>query len=269
MDLELTGKTVIVTGGGSNIGREISLNFGKEGANVVVAEIDEKQGQKIADEITQAGPGKAICVKTDVTDFASVQAMAQAAIDEFGQVHVLVNNVGWDNFVPFVKTNPDMWERIINLNYRQQIHGMKAVMDHMIEKKYGRIVNIGSDAGRVGEFRESIYSGCKAGVIGLSKSVAKEVGKFGITVNVVCPGATPPGEGEVGEESMFSGKDADHNVGALMTPEVAAHLAKTAYPLRRLGKAQDVTNAVLFLASDKADYITGQTLSVNGGYSMM
>jgi NAD(P)-dependent dehydrogenase (short-subunit alcohol dehydrogenase family) len=265
MDLGLRGKTAIVTGGGSNIGRAIAMSIGREGANVVIADLDESQGSKVAKEI-EAGGSSAICVKTDVTSLESVQAMFQKALEKYGQVHVLVNNVGWDKPQYFLETDPAFWEKIIAINYRSDLNTLKTVLPHMVEKGYGRIVNIASDAGRMGEFREAVYAGCKGGVIALSKAVAREVGRYNITINVVCPGATiPENEGQVGEFSMWvTGGDQM----SYFTPEAQQKAAK-AYPLRRLGKAQDMANAVTFLASEAASYITGQTLSVSGGYTMM
>ena len=269
MDFGLKGKTVVVTGGGSNIGRAIALTFGREGSNVVIAELDEKAAQKVADEIISEG-GKAKVIKTDVTNYESVQATIKQTIDEFGQIHVLVNNVGWDDFTPFLETKPK-WEKYINLNFRSTLHGVHAVLPHMIEKKYGRIVNIVSDAGRMGEYLESVYAGCKAGVIGMSIAIAREVGRYGITINMVAPGATIPAEAEkeTSEYSMFSPKgEVWQRLGKIFTPEAQEALAKRAYPLRRLGRGQDIANAVVFLASEPASYITGQTLSVDGGYYM-
>lgn len=266
MDFGLAGKTAVVTGGSSNIGRAIAITLAKEGTNTIIADIDEKSGQKVADLIKSQG-GKAKVIKCDVTDYDSVQALVKAVLDEFGAIDVWVNNVGWDDFKYFMDSKVH-WEKIIDLNYRHYLNCMHAVLPPMMERKSGRIINIGSDAGRVGEFREAVYSGCKAGVIGLSKSVAKEVGRYGITINVVCPTATFPSPEEMGEESMFTGKDEDHNVAAIFPPEALERLAKS-HPLRRTGTAQDTANAVVFLASEQANFITGQTLSVNGGYSMM
>jgi 2-hydroxycyclohexanecarboxyl-CoA dehydrogenase len=265
MDLGISGKTAIVTGGGSNIGRAIALTLGREGANVVIADLDDKQGSKVAGEIKAAG-GNAVCIKTDVTKLESVQEMFQKALEQFGQVHILVNNVGWDKNQYFLETDPAFWDKVIALNYRSDLNTLKTILPHMVEKGYGRIVNIASDAGRVGEFKEAVYSGCKAGVIALSKAIAREYGRHNITVNVVCPGATiPESQDQVSELSMWT---AGGDNLAYFSPEAQAKAAKT-YALRRLGKAQDMANAVVFLASEAANYITGQTLSVSGGYSMM
>jgi len=262
MDLGLSGKGVIVTGGASNIGRAITLTFAREGANVAIADLDEPQAQKVAREAAASGV-KTIVVKTDVTKLEEVQAMVDRVISEFGAVDVLVNNVGWDQLQLFIETTPEFWDRVIAINYRSVLNCIKTVLPHMIERRKGAIVSLGSDAGRVGEFREAVYSGCKAGIIGLTKAVAREVGRYGIRLNVVCPGVTVPGSpDEVGEMSMWRG-------GMPFTQEQFERM-KAAYPLRKLGTPQDVAYAVVFLASDVVSgHITGQTLSVSGGYSMM
>ena len=264
MQLNLAGKTVIVTGAGSNIGRAIALAFARERSNVVVAEIDETQGGKTAAEATALG-AQALAVRTDVTRWESVQAMVRAVEDRFGRVDVLVNNVGWTRDALFVEKPHEEWEREIQLNLWGMIHGTRAVLDGMIARKAGAIVSMGSDAGRMGEFREGVYGACKAGVIALSKSIAREVGKYGIRLNVVCPGMTmPKTDEEIGELSMWQAQENR----AWMTPEMQARIAKV-YPLRRVATPDDVTGAVVFLASDAASFVTGQTLSVSGGYTMM
>lgn len=263
MDLNLAGKTVIVTGGGSNIGRGIVLAFAKEGLNVVIADIDEAQGQRVAKEANALG-GKTIAIKTDVTDVNSVTAMVKKALGEFGKIDILVNNVGWTIDRLFIDKPRAEWEKEVNINFWSVINCTRAVLDHMIERKYGKIISIGSDAGRMGEYREAVYAGCKGGIIAMSKSLARELGRYGINVNVVCPGATIPENPEdTGELSMWKGEMAQ-----VFTPEAQEKAAK-AYPLRRMGEPEDVANAIVFLASDAASFITGQTISVSGGYTMM
>ena len=260
MDLGLEGKTVIITGGGSNIGRGITLAFAKEKTNITIADIDEPQAQKVANKAKELG-SKAMVVKTDVTDWNQVQAMVKKTLDEYGKIDILVNNVGGDVLKLFTEKTREEYDWIIKLNYWSPIKCIRAVLDHMIERRYGRIVSIGSDAGRMGEFREAIYGGCKAATISMSKTIAREVGRYGITVNVVCPGTTPPTDPDaIGEKSLW--KEAP------FTAEMLEKAAK-GYPLRRLGTPQDVANAVVFIASDAAGYITGQTLSVSGGYTMI
>ena len=263
MDLALAGKAVLVTGGGSNIGRGICLAFVAEGSNVVIVDLDEDQARKVEKEANAMGAGgRVLVLKTDVTKLNEVKATFEKALAEFGKVDVLVNSVGWDIPQLFTETTPELWEKIISLNYRHQINCIHTVLPHMIERKYGSIVSIGSDAGRVGEFKESIYAGCKAGVIALSKAIAREVGRYGIRLNVVCPGLTAPKAEDFGKDSMWK------DLFPVYTPEILEKAAKN-YPLRRIGKAEDIAKAVLFLASDAASFITGQTLSVSGGYSMM
>jgi len=262
IDLGLTGKTVIVTGGGSNIGRGIVLAFAREGSNIVNAEIDEKQGQKTIDDANALG-GQAILVKTDVTDWDSVQAMVKKTLERFDKIDVLVNNVGMARQRPFVEKPREECEKEISLNYWSVINCTRAVVDHMIERKYGKIVNISSGAGRVGVANTAIYSGTKGAVISLSKALARELGRYGININVVCPGwVVPESSEDVGEGSFWrQGLDS-------YTPEVLRRIAK-ASPLGQLGSAQDIANMVVFLASDCASYITGQTISVDGGLTML
>ncbi|MFH1624020.1 MAG: SDR family oxidoreductase [Pseudomonadota bacterium] len=262
MDLGLTGKNVIVMGGASNIGRATSLLFAEEKANVLVGDWDDKQGEKTADDIRKRGV-KGIAVKTDVTNWDSVQNTVKRALDELGSVDILVNNAGWCMDRLFMEKPRSEWEQEIAINYWGVINGIRAVLDHMTERKAGSIISIGSDAGRMGEFREAVYAGCKGGVIALTKAVAREVGRFGIRLNVVCPGLTPGRTEECGEKSLWRGEEAE-----VFTPE-AQERAKKVYPLRKLGTPEDIANAVVFIASSRAGHITGQTLSVSGGYTMM
>ncbi|MBI4332906.1 MAG: SDR family oxidoreductase [Chloroflexi bacterium] len=263
MELGLAGKTVIVTGAGSNIGRGIALGFCKEKCSVIVADIDAKQGQAAADFFNKETGANAIFVQTDVTKRDSVQAMVKQAIEKTGRVDILINNVGWTRDLFFLEKPENEWDREIALNLWSVIHCIKAVLPHMVEKKAGAIVNIASDAGRVGEPREAVYSGAKGGVIALSKALAKEYGRYQVRINTVCPAvAVPQKPEEIGEQSMWK-----ENIG-FMTPERQAAWAKL-YPLGRFTTPLDVANACIFLASDAGSYITGQTLSVNGGFSML
>ena len=264
MNLELEGKSVVVTGSGSNIGRAIALAFARERASVTIAEIDEAQGKKVAAEAEQLG-AKAQVVRTDVTKWLDVQALVKTVEERFGRVDVLVNNVGWTRDALFMEKTREEWEKEVQINLWGMINCTRAVLDGMIARKSGAIVSMGSDAGRMGEFREGVYGACKAGVIALSKSIAREVGKFGVRLNVVCPGMTmPSSDEEIGGLSMWQAQENR----AWMNDEMRARIAK-AYPLRRVARPDDVTGAVLFLASPQAGFITGQTLSVSGGYTMM
>ena len=265
MQLELEGKSVIVTGGGSNIGRAISLGFSQEGASVAIADIDESQAQKVVDEALSLGAKDAMFVKTDVTNPENVAAMAKAVTARFGQIDVLVNNVGWTFDRLFLEKPREEWEREIQLNLWSVINCTEAVLGGMVERNSGAIVSIGSDAGRMGEYREAVYGACKAGVMALSKSLAREYGRNGIRFNVVCPGTTMPDSDEqFGEDSMWSGT----HLKSWNTPEMRERIGK-AYPLRRVATPDDLAPAVVFLASDAARFITGQTLSASGGYTMM
>ncbi len=264
MDLGLAKKTVIVTGGGSNIGRGIVHGFAKEGANVVIADIDEKQAAKVADEANSFNAGgKSSAIKADATDFESVSAAVEKALAEYGRVDVLVNNIGYDEMYLFLETKPELWDKIIARNYKSTLNFSRAVVPHMVQQKSGRVINIGSDAGRMGEFKEAVYAGAKGAVIAFSKSLAREVARYGITVNVICPGLVAPKPEATSEASMWKGQ-----ISTVFTPEVAVK-AVSLYPLRRLGTAEDVADAVAFFASERASFITGQTLSVSGGYTMM
>ena len=263
MDLSLSGKNVIVTGGASNIGRAIALTFGEEGANVSLVDMDEECGPKVVQLIRDKGP-KAKFIKADVTKYPDVERAVKETIDELGGVDALVNSVGWEDFNTFLEISPEKYEKYLSLNLRHVLYFTRAVLPHMIEQKQGSIVNIGSDAGRVGEFRESIYSAAKGGVISFTKNTAREFGRFQIRANCICPGATVPTEEETGKTSLFQ----QDEVKKLFPPEVQEKLAKHGYPLRRLGKGQDIANMVVFVASNRASWVTGQTISVSGGYSM-
>jgi 2-hydroxycyclohexanecarboxyl-CoA dehydrogenase len=265
MDLNLAGKTVIVTGGGSVIGRAISLAFAREGANLAIADIDEAQGQKTASEAERVGAKAALALRADVTRWDDVRAFVRTVEERFGGVDALVNNVGWTREGLFVEKAREEWEREIQLNLWSVINCTRAVLDGMIARKSGAIVNIGSDAGRMGEFREAVYGACKGGVIALTKTIAREVGKHGIRLNVVCPGTTmPDSDEEIGSRSMWASEELRN----WNTPEMRGRIAKL-YPLRRIGRPEDVARAVVFFASDAAAFITGQTLSASGGYTMM
>jgi len=263
MELGLQGKSVIITGGASNIGYGIVLGFAKEGCKIMIADLDEKQAQKVAEKAKKLGSPKVVVAKTDVTKLDQVEAMVNKTVAELGSVDVLINNVGWDIQQLFVDTGPDFWDKVIAINYRSVLNCTKTALGPMIKQGKGVIVSTGSDAGRVGEFKEAVYGGTKGAVIAFTKAVARETGKFGIRLNVVCPGVTIPGSAdEYGEDSGWKLSR------GFFTDEVVAKIAKN-YPLRRVGTSADIANAMVFLASDAASFITGQTLSVSGGYSMM
>ena len=261
MELGLKDKTVIVTGGGSNIGRAIVHAFAAEGSNIVIAELDPEQGERVADEVAAMKTGSRVLVApTDVTTPGSVNAMVERAAQEFDGVDVLVNNAGWTIDRLFLEKPREEWEKEVQVNLWGAINCIHAVLPGMVEQQGGSIVCLSSDAGRMGEYREAVYSACKAGIIALSKSIARETGRHGLRLNCVCPGlVVPPQEESISETSMW------HEMRGVFTPE-ARDRAIRAYPLRRMAQAREIANAVVFLASDAAS--TGQTLSVSGGYTM-
>jgi len=267
MDLGFKGKTVIVTGGSSNINRANVLAFAKEGANVVNADIDEKMGSKVVAEANALkGGGKAVYIRTDVANWDSVQAMVKKTLEEFGQIDVLVNGVGWVDtpWGLFTEQTRDTWAKMVNLNFWSALNCTRAVLDHMMQRKYGKIINIGSEAGRTGEFRQVVYSACKGGILGFTKAIAKEVGRFNINVNCVCPAGVIPEKAEHASElSMTQGVTQEN-----MPAEMKQRQVKM-YPIGRVAVPQDVANTVVFLASDVASFIHGQTVSVNGGYNTL
>lgn len=265
MELGLKGKNVIVTGGGNNIGRAIVLAFAAEGSRIAIAELDRAAGERVAAEVAALSTdASAIVIDADVTDQDKTDAMLAAAVAQLGSVDVLVNNVGWTVDRLFLDKPRDEHIKEVDVNLWGAINCIRAALPHMIERQSGTIVSISSDAGRMGEYREAVYAACKAGVIALSKSLARETGRYGLRLNMVCPGlVAPPPEEVVGSESMWR-----QGMAEIFTPETLERVRR-AYPLRRMGTAQEVANAVVFLASDAASFITGQTLSVSGGYTMM
>ncbi|HJN50347.1 MAG: SDR family oxidoreductase [Pseudomonadales bacterium] len=263
MDLELAGKSVIVTGGASNIGRAITLGFAREGANITLADLDAEQADKVAVEARQLGAAAIQVVPTDVTDIEQVQRMVTTAQSSYGDVDVLINNVGWDQLMFFMQTSPDFWRKVVEINFIGMLNCTHTVLERMV-KTGGAIVSISSDASRQGEPKEAVYGAMKAGINSFMKTIARENGRYGVRCNVVCPGVTiPEGDDEIGVNSMWVDKD------NMFTEEQLTRIAG-GLPLKKLGRPRDVTGAVLFLSSQAAaGYITGQVLSVSGGYSMI
>ena len=248
------GKTVIVTGGGGGIGGATCRRFGKDGARVAVLDLNVEAAEKVAAAIRSEG-GQAAAIRCDITDRASVDAAVAATEAQLGPVDVLVNNAGWDVFKPFTKTEPAQWDKLIAINLTGALHMHHAVLPGMAARKKGRIVNIASDAARVGSSGEAVYAACKGGLVSFSKTIAREHARHGITVNVVCPGPT--------DTALF----ADYKEGA-GNPEKLMEAFTRSIPLGRIGQPDDLPGAIAFFASDDAGYITGQVLSVSGGLTM-
>ncbi|WP_310305495.1 glucose 1-dehydrogenase [Sphingomonas sp. BE270] len=245
---------VIVTGGGGGIGSATVRRFVAQGAHVSVFDRDLAGATRVADAVTEAG-GTAKAFACDITDRPQVEQAVAAAIDAFGPVAVLVNNAGWDIFRPFLKTTPEEWQQLIAINLVGALHMHHVVLPGMVEQRYGRIINIASDAARVGSSGEAVYAACKAGLVALSKTLAREHARHSITVNVVCPGPT--------DTALF----ADYKEGA-GNPEKLVEAFRRSIPLGRIGEPEDLPGAIVFFASDAASFVTGQVLSVSGGLSM-
>ncbi len=250
----MTTRVALVTGGASGIGREICLALAGDERRVAVADIDSAGAAETAEAVVARG-GEAVAVEMDITDGDSVLAGCRLVADELGPVEVLVNAAGWDRFMKFVDTDEEFWDRIIELNFKGMMRLTHACVPAMIEGGWGRIVNIASDAGRVGSSMEAVYSGAKGGTIAFSKTLAREVARKGVTVNVVCPGPTDtPLLSEIAEAN----DDSDRVISAMAN----------ATAMKRLGRPEEIAPAVVYFASEDAGFTTGQTLSVSGGLTM-
>ena len=247
-------KTVVVTGGGGGIGGATCRRFAREGARVAVYDMNLEAAEKVAFGIRGEG-GQAQALRCDITDRASVDQAVEAAQQRLGPIDVLVNNAGWDVFKPFTKTEPAQWDKLIAINLTGALHMHHAVLPGMAARKAGRIVNIASDAARVGSSGEAVYAACKGGLVAFSKTIAREHARHGITVNVVCPGPT--------DTALF----ADYKEGA-GNPEKLMEAVTRSIPLGRIGQPDDLPGAILFFASGDAGFVTGQVLSVSGGLTM-
>jgi 2-hydroxycyclohexanecarboxyl-CoA dehydrogenase len=264
----LDGRVAVVTGAASGIGRAIALELGRWGARVAVADLDAEGAVETVAQLAGLPPrppnsggsseaaggerGRGLAVPVDVTDYAAVQRAFVFVRERLGPVDVLVNAAGWDTPGRFVDSAPATWQRLLAINLQGAIHTIHAALPSMQERRYGRIVSLGSDAGRVGSSGEAVYSAAKGGVIAFTKTIARETARQGITVNCVCPGPT---------DTPLLARFTEAN------PRLVEALQR-AIPMGRLGQPQDVAPAVAFLVSDGAAYITGQTLSVSGGLTM-
>ena len=248
---KLDGKIAIVTGAGQGIGRGIAEKLAAEGATVVVTDLNETTAKETAEAVNGVGTG-AVGIWADVTSRESVEAMVSRVVEQFGHVDVLVNNAGWDKASSFVDSDPADWDRAIAVNLYGVLHTCKAVLPIMAAQGSGSVVNLASDAGRVGSSGEAVYSAAKGGVIAFTKATAREMARSQVNANAVCPGPT--------DTPLFAEIGGDN-------PKLREALIR-AIPMRRLAQPTDLANVVAFLASDEAAYVTGQTVSVSGGLTM-
>lgn len=246
--MTLEDKVVVVTGAASGIGRATAQAFSDEGASVVVADVDVARGEAAAAEMRAQGRS-ADFLAVDMTDPASIDAFAAGVLARFGAVDVLVNGAGWGRTAPFWEGTPEFWSKLVALNFVGPMQLTKALLPAMIERASGCIVNVSSDAGRVGSLGETVYSGAKGGLIAFTKSLAREVARYQINVNCVCPGPT--------DTPLMAA-----------VPEKVQEGLKKAIPFRRLAKPSEIADAIVFFASGRASYVTGQVLSVSGGLTM-
>jgi 2-hydroxycyclohexanecarboxyl-CoA dehydrogenase len=250
----LKNRVAIVTGAAGGIGRAICRRFLDEGVNILAVDINADALKGLAVDLG-ADESRLYPLAVDIADYGAVKEAVDRGVARFGQLDILVNNAGWDIAKPFLQTDPDLWDKIIAINLRGPLNLHKAAMPHMIAGGGGKIVNVASDAGRVGSSGESVYSACKGGLISFSKTIAREYARDNIRVNAVCPGPTDTallrsfvGDGEFGQK-IYEG-------------------LKRAIPLKRLGQPDDIPGMIAFLSSDDANFITGQVISVSGGLTM-
>jgi 2-hydroxycyclohexanecarboxyl-CoA dehydrogenase len=242
------GKTAVVTGAASGIGRASAEAFAREGAQVLLADINDELGEAAAAAIAAQG-GRARYFHVDITDAASIEAFRAAALAAGGRVDIVASVAGWGRTEPFLENKPDFWQKLVDLNFLGTVMVTRAFLDGMIERRSGRIVTVASDAGRVGSLGETVYSGTKGGVIAFSKALAREMARYDVTVNCVCPGPT------------------DTPLMAAVPDKIKDAFARVT-PMHRLAKPAEIADAILFFAGPQATFVTGQVLSVSGGLTM-
>lgn len=242
-------KVAMVTGAGQGIGKAIAFELASKGFKVGVCDINEETGSVTVKALNEKGFISQF-YKTDVTSLESLNNTVFEIESQLGPIHVLVNTVGWDIIEPFIDNSTEYWEKVIDLNFKSTIYGCRAVLPKMMERKCGRIINIASDAGRVGSSGETVYAGTKGGVIAFTKSLAREMARNNIIVNCVCPGPT--------DTPLFASQ-----------PEKMKEALIRAIPLKRLAQPEDIAYAVGFFADERAGFMTGQVISVSGGLTMV
>jgi 2-hydroxycyclohexanecarboxyl-CoA dehydrogenase len=253
--MELQGKVALISGGGGGIGRAVALALAGAGAKAAIADIATENAEKVSAEVKALGVDAMAC-PVDLTKKVDVDRMVSEILARFGQVDILVNCQGWDRLEPFVESHEETWEKLLAINFKSVLYTAKAVLPQMITRGGGKIVNIASDAGRVGSSWEAVYAGAKGAVIAFSKTIAREVARYKINVNVVCPGLT--------ETPLLQAVRSQSE----QTAKIIDAVTK-ATPFRRPAKPEEIAAAVLFFTSPAGEFITGQTLSVSGGLTMV
>jgi len=247
----LSGRRVLLTGGASGIGRATAIRLAEEGCHVGILDIDAAGAAVTADHCA----GGAWVAATDITDRTAVEAAVARFEQQVGPIDFLANIAGWDVMRSFLETDPALWDKIIRINLYGPLHLHHVVLPHMVRRGFGRVVNVASDAGRVGSSGEAVYSACKGGIIAFTKTMAREVARKGVTLNVVCPGPTDTPL----FETLTAASPASGRIGEALARAV---------PLKRIGQPDDYPGVIAFLLSDDAAYMTGQTISVSGGLTM-
>lgn len=248
MSNRFAGKSMVVTGAASGIGTAIAKMAAAEGAHVIIGDVNETDGEAVASAIRGTGQ-KATYIKLDLTDPKSTDSFAASVKEQFGGLDILVNGAGWDLVEPFVQSKPETWEKVVAINFLGPVRLCHHFLPGMMEKGAGKIVNIASDAGRIGSMGEVVYAGAKGGLIAFTKSLAREAARGKVTVNCVCPGPT--------NTPLYHGQ-----------AEKLKEALTRVIPLRRVAEPEEVASAVLFFASEESTFVTGQTLSVSGGMTM-
>jgi 2-hydroxycyclohexanecarboxyl-CoA dehydrogenase len=246
--MNFKGKTIVVTGAASGIGRAAAKAFAEVGGRVVLTDVNVAAGEAAAVDLASSGDLR--FMPLDVTDRASAEALAERIAAEMGGLDVLVNAAGWDMIEPFMDNTPEYWDKIVALNFMGPVQVTRVLLPLLFDSGSGRIVNVASDAGRVGSYGETVYAGAKGGIIAFTKSLAREVVRKQVRVNCVCPGPT--------DTPLFASQS-----------EKMRDALTNAIPMKRVAQPSEVADAIVYFASDRASFVTGQVLSVSGGLTMV